>query len=54
MHADLLILLSDVDGLYDGDPKRGTAKLLTEVRSDDDLAHVRIGGKGGRSAAAGC
>ena len=29
--ADALILLSDVDGLYDGDPRKGDATLIPEV-----------------------
>src|ERR687896_471212 len=29
--ADLLVLLSDVDGIYTRDPRRGRARLLTEV-----------------------
>jgi glutamate 5-kinase len=40
--ADALILLSDVDGLYDGDPRRPGARLVPEVRGEDDLAGVRI------------
>ena len=43
VHADLLVLLSDVDGLYDGDPRRGAARLLTDVRTDADLADVLVG-----------
>ncbi|MDQ4115622.1 MAG: glutamate 5-kinase [Actinomycetota bacterium] len=34
--ADALVLLSDVDGLYDGDPRRPGARLLSEV--DDPAA----------------
>ncbi|HYO38450.1 MAG TPA: glutamate 5-kinase [Nocardioidaceae bacterium] len=49
VHADLLLLLSDVDGLYDGNPARGGATLLPEVASEADLAAVRIG----RTGAAG-
>jgi glutamate 5-kinase len=41
--ADALVLLSDVDGLYDGDPRRPGATLVREVRGDDDLAGVRAG-----------
>jgi glutamate 5-kinase len=40
VQADLLVLLSDVDGLYDGDPRRPGASLVTDVRSDADLARV--------------
>jgi glutamate 5-kinase len=46
VHADLLVLLSDVDGLYDGDPADPASSVLPEVVSADDLAAVRIGGSG--------
>ena len=49
VHADLLVLLSDVDGLYDANPSHPTSSLLSDVRSVDDLDDVRIG----RSGAAG-
>ncbi len=49
VHADLLLLLSDVDGLYDGNPARGEATLLREVRSEADLLDVQVG----RAGAAG-
>ena len=32
VHADLLVLLSDVDGLYDGDPGAAGSALVTDVR----------------------
>ncbi len=36
IHADLLIILSDIDGLYDDDPHRNPdAKLITEVNEFD-------------------
>ena len=44
--ADALVLLSDVDAVYDIDPARGPATRVSEVRSDDDLAHVRLGAVG--------
>lgn len=49
VHADLLLLLSDVDGLYDGDPGRAGTVLLPDVTSEADLQQVSIG----RSGAAG-
>ncbi len=49
VHADLLVLLSDVDGLYDGNPERDGTTLIGEVAAGDDLASVRIG----RTGAAG-
>jgi glutamate 5-kinase len=44
--ADALVLLSDVDGVYDADPSHGRATRIAEVRSDEDLAHVRLGATG--------
>lgn len=46
VHADLLVLLSDVDGLYDGPPSRPGARLLGDVRSAADLDAVTIGSTG--------
>jgi glutamate 5-kinase len=46
VHADLLVLLSDVDGLYDGSPTDPASKLVPDVTSLDDLADVRIGKPG--------
>ena len=44
--AEALVLLSDVDGLFDGPPGKPGAKLITEVRTPTDLSAVRIGGVG--------
>ncbi len=44
--ADALVLLSDVNGLYDGDPRKGSANFIPEVRSSADLDGV-IAGTGG-------
>ncbi len=49
VRADLLILLSDVDALYDGDPRRPEARRITVVHGPADLAGVVVG----RSGAAG-
>lgn len=40
--ADALVLLSDVDGLYDGDPRRPDARLVTEVADPADLSGVSV------------
>ena len=53
VHADLLLLLSDVDGLYDGEPSRPGARLLSDVASDADLATVRIGKVGAAGVGSG-
>jgi len=42
-HAKALILLSDVDGVYDGDPRRGAAQRIAEVRGQADLEGIRLG-----------
>ncbi len=46
VHADLLLLLSDVDGLYDGHPARAGATMLGDVLSDADLDAVHVGRPG--------
>ncbi|MGX1120644.1 glutamate 5-kinase [Streptomyces ambofaciens] len=46
VRADLLVLLSDVDGVYDGDPSRPGTSRLAEVRDMADLAGVDIGSAG--------
>ncbi|WP_394434165.1 glutamate 5-kinase [Streptomyces sp. SGAir0957] len=46
VHADLLVLLSDVDGLYDGDPSKPGTSRVAEVRGPADIAHVKIGSAG--------
>ncbi|MBO0847715.1 MAG: glutamate 5-kinase [Nocardioides sp.] len=46
VHADLLVLLSDVDGLYDGHPAAEGSTLVSDVALTDDLAGVRIGKAG--------
>lgn len=46
--ADALILLSDIDGLYDGDPRKAPAddpaRFISEVAAPDDLDGVVAGG----------
>ncbi|MEU0390612.1 glutamate 5-kinase [Streptomyces chartreusis] len=46
VHADLLVLLSDVDGVYDGDPGKPGTSRIAEVREPSDLAGVEIGSAG--------
>jgi glutamate 5-kinase len=46
VHADALILLSDVDGLYDGNPALPHTRRVPEVRDLSDLDGLRIGGTG--------
>jgi glutamate 5-kinase len=44
--ADALLLLSDVDALYDGDPRRGGASRITEVTGQSDVDGVTAGTTG--------
>jgi glutamate 5-kinase len=46
VQADALVLLSDVDGLYDGPPSQAGAQLIRDVRGPADLDGVRVGGTG--------
>jgi glutamate 5-kinase len=51
VRADALLLLSDVDGVYDADPhssgaRHGGSARIADVRSDEDVAHVRLGRTG--------
>ncbi|MBI5286737.1 MAG: glutamate 5-kinase [Deltaproteobacteria bacterium] len=48
VEADLLIILTDIDGLYDKDPKRyKTARLIPLVEDADHLAVEEVGGTAG-------
>jgi len=46
VQADALVLLSDVDGLYDAPPHRAGASFIPEVRNVRDVANARVGGAG--------
>ncbi|GAA3656611.1 glutamate 5-kinase [Streptomyces chitinivorans] len=46
VRAELLVLLSDVDGLYDGNPATPGTSLIGEVRGPHDLDGVEIGSAG--------
>lgn len=46
VRADLLVLLSDVDGLYDGDPSNPGASRVEEVAGPADLDGISIGSAG--------
>jgi glutamate 5-kinase len=54
VRADALVLLSDVDGVYDDDPSRSaTAARVADVHSDADLEHVRLGRVGAAGVGSG-
>jgi glutamate 5-kinase len=46
IRADALILLSDVDALYTGDPRQPGARRIEHVREPADLDGVRLGASG--------
>ena len=46
VQADALLLLTDVDALYDGPPSRPGARRLPVVRTSSDLEGVRLGSSG--------
>ena len=49
VHADLLVLLSDVDGLYDAPPGLASSRLIPEVSGQAALEGINVG----RAGAAG-
>ncbi|TDO69174.1 glutamate 5-kinase [Kribbella sp. VKM Ac-2571] len=53
VHADLLLLLSDVDGLYDGDPRKPGTSMVTEIRGAADLEPLAIGKTGSSNVGTG-
>ncbi|KPM54846.1 glutamate 5-kinase [Frankia sp. CcI49] len=44
--ADVLVLLSDVDGVYESNPRLGPAAMIRDVRSDADLDGLTAQGTG--------
>jgi glutamate 5-kinase len=46
VQADLLVLLSDVDGLYTGDPAAPRSQRITEVASPEELDGIALGRPG--------
>ena len=53
VHADLLILLSDIDALYDAPPTSANAKQITDVRDFALLDEAQIGGAGNAGVGSG-
>lgn len=52
--ADLLIILSDIDGLYDSDPRENeNAKLISVVEKTDDSIEALAGGAGSNRGTGG-
>ncbi len=53
VHADGLVLLSDVDALYDGPPDRPSSSPVREVHDASDLELVTTSGAGSRVGSGG-
>jgi glutamate 5-kinase len=53
VHADLLVLLSDVDGLYDAPPSQSSSTLVPEVHDVRTLEGVRVGRVGAAGVGTG-
>ncbi len=53
VRADLLVLLSDVEGLYDRDPAKPDAVLISEVDANGELAALTIGKTGSAGVGSG-
>ncbi|MEW1955203.1 glutamate 5-kinase [Terrabacter sp. NPDC080008] len=51
--ADALVLLSDVDALYDAPPNRPGARRIPIVRGPKDLVDVEVGGSGSKVGTGG-
>jgi glutamate 5-kinase len=47
VHADALVLLSDVDGVYDRDPRRAGATRIGVVRGSEVSAGIEVSAAGG-------
>jgi glutamate 5-kinase len=44
--ADLLVIVSDIDALYDAPPSEASAKKISEVRDLNEIADIKLGGAG--------
>lgn len=53
VRADALVLLSDVTGVHDDDPRRPGARLLAEIRSPGDLDGVSVRRRGSTAGTGG-
>ena len=52
--ADLLVILSDIDGFYDKDPRLSkTANLISRIESIDESTYKLAGGAGSRRGTGG-
>lgn len=53
VHADLLLLLSDVDGLYEAPPGQASSSLIPEVTDGSELDGIRVSRAGSSGVGTG-
>lgn len=53
VQADLLLLLSDVEGLFDKSPSQAGAKLIAEVKDFDEISEIKVGTESGSKLGSG-
>ena len=46
VHAEAMVMLSDVPGLFDGRPGSSDAQVITDVNDPTDIAHLDLRGRG--------
>ena len=46
VHAEAMVMLSDVPGLFDGRPDSSDAQVITDVNDPTDIAHLDLRGRG--------
>lgn len=46
VHAEAMVMLSDVPGLFDGRPGSNDAQVITDVNDPGDIAHLDLRGRG--------
>jgi len=51
--ADLLVLVTDIDGLYDSPPSNPAARRISEVKSMKDIGDIEVGGVGSSGVGSG-
>lgn len=53
VHADLLVLISDIDALYDAPPSQADAHPIFEVKAMSDIDSIVLGGAGSAGVGSG-
>jgi glutamate 5-kinase len=51
--ADLLVLVTDIDGLYDAPPSNGGSTRISEIKTLRDVSDIEVGGVGSSGVGSG-